>query len=44
MVAFWLPTSIATPHVAGLAALYAEATGKTGQELWNLLVQSAQRL
>lgn len=37
-------TSIATPHVAGLAALYAEATGKTGQELWNLLMQNAQRL
>lgn len=37
-------TSMATPHVAGLAALYAEATGKTGQELWNLLMQNAQRL
>lgn len=37
-------TSMATPHVAGLAALYAEATGQTGQELWNLLMQNAQRL
>jgi subtilisin len=37
-------TSMATPHVAGLAALYAEATGKTGMELWALLMQNAQRL
>ncbi|MBD2604508.1 S8 family serine peptidase [Scytonema hofmannii FACHB-248] len=37
-------TSMATPHVAGIAALYAEATGKTGFELWALLMQNAQRL
>lgn len=37
-------TSMATPHVAGIAALYAEATGKTGLELWALLMQNAQRL
>lgn len=37
-------TSMATPHVAGLAALYAEATGKRGLELWALLLQNAQRL
>jgi subtilisin len=37
-------TSMATPHVAGIAALYAEATGKTGYELWALLMQNAQRL
>jgi subtilisin family serine protease len=37
-------TSMATPHVAGIAALHAEATGLRGQELWNLLVRSAQRL
>lgn len=37
-------TSMATPHVAGIAALYAEATGKRGFELWALLMQNAQRL
>lgn len=31
-------TSMATPHVAGVAALYAQATGKRGQDLWNLLI------
>lgn len=37
-------TSMATPHVTGIAALYAEATGKRGYELWALLMQNAQRL
>jgi subtilisin len=37
-------TSMATPHVAGIAALYAEATGKRGMELWAVLMQNAQRL
>ena len=37
-------TSMATPHVAGIAALYAEATGLRGQELWNHLTQKARRL
>ena len=37
-------TSMATPHVAGIAALYAEATGKRGMELWGLLMRDAQRL
>lgn len=37
-------TSMATPHVAGIAALHAEATGKRGLELWALLMQDAQRL
>lgn len=37
-------TSMATPHVAGIAALYAEATGKTGFALWGLLMSNAQRL
>lgn len=37
-------TSMATPHVAGIAALYAEATGKTGLELWSLLMRDSQRL
>ncbi|MBD1843928.1 S8 family serine peptidase [Cyanobacteria bacterium FACHB-63] len=37
-------TSMATPHVAGIAALHAEATGLRGQALWNLLMRSARRL
>lgn len=34
-------TSMATPHVAGIAALWAESTGLTGVALWNRLIQSA---
>ena len=37
-------TSMATPHVAGLAALWAEATGLRGNELWSALVQESRRL
>lgn len=37
-------TSMATPHVAGIAALLAEATGLRARELWAELVQEAQRL
>lgn len=37
-------TSMATPHVAGLAALWAEAGGLRGRELWAVLVQFARRL
>lgn len=37
-------TSMATPHVAGIAALYAEATGFSGSALWNLLIQNARPL
>lgn len=37
-------TSMATPHVAGIAALYAQTTGLTGRELWSTLIQNAQRL
>ncbi|MEM1242735.1 MAG: S8 family serine peptidase [Cyanobacteria bacterium P01_H01_bin.26] len=37
-------TSMATPHVAGIAALYAEATGARGLELWAWLMRDAQRL
>ena len=37
-------TSMATPHVAGIAALYAQATGSRGQALWNLLIRNARRL
>lgn len=37
-------TSMATPHVAGLAALWAEATGYRGRELWSVLAQESRRL
>lgn len=37
-------TSMATPHVAGVAALLAEKYGARGWELWARLAQSARRL
>jgi len=38
-------TSVATPHVAGIAALYAEAhPGLVGEDLWKLLASKARRL
>ncbi|CCG03815.1 S8 family serine peptidase [Blastococcus saxobsidens] len=37
-------TSMATPHVAGVAALWAEATGRRGMELWATLCQESERL
>ncbi|WHZ29367.1 MAG: hypothetical protein OJF51_004169 [Nitrospira sp.] len=37
-------TSMATPHVAGVAALYAEAQGLRGADLWNTLIRTAKRL
>lgn len=37
-------TSMATPHAAGIAALWAEATGYRGRELWSTIVQESQRL
>jgi len=37
-------TSMATPHVAGLAALWAESTGLRGRELWSVLAQESDRL
>ncbi|WP_300343881.1 S8 family serine peptidase [Nesterenkonia sp.] len=37
-------TSMACPHVSGVAALIAETTGARGQELWDALVDSAVEL
>jgi subtilisin len=38
-------TSMATPHVAGIAALYAEANPESrGRALWSLVIQNARRL
>jgi subtilisin len=37
-------TSMATPHVAGIAALYAQATGARAQALWTALVDAAQEV
>jgi subtilisin family serine protease len=37
-------TSMATPHVAGIAALCAEATKLTGYGLWAYLLRDAKRL
>ncbi|MBA0045875.1 S8 family serine peptidase [Mycobacteroides sp. LB1] len=34
-------TSMATPHVSGIAALWCEATGLTGRQLWTVLLQQA---
>lgn len=37
-------TSMATPHVAGIAAMWSQRSGATGASLWSLLVRNAQRL
>jgi subtilisin family serine protease len=37
-------TSMATPHIAGLAALWAEETGLRGRELWWALDRASRRL
>ena len=37
-------TSMATPHVAGIAALWSQTTGATAQELWDALVERARSL
>ena len=37
-------TSMATPHVSGIAALFCQATGRTGAALWLDVIRAARRL
>ncbi len=37
-------TSMATPHVSGLAAMWSQATGQKGSALWSTVVREARRL
>jgi subtilisin len=37
-------TSMATPHVAGIAALWCHSTGRTGMALWTTVIQNARRI
>lgn len=37
-------TSMAAPHVAGIAALWAESTGARGASLWQILIANAKTL
>ncbi len=37
-------TSMATPHVAGLAAMWHQATGRTGSDLWAAVVRAAMKI
>jgi hypothetical protein len=37
-------TSMATPHVAGIAALWAESNRARGWQLWQIVTSHAKRL
>lgn len=42
--AAWSGTSMATPHVAGVAAAWAASTGLRGRDLWRVLVENVRVL
>ena len=37
-------TSMATPHVSGIAAMFCQATGSQGSALWSEVIRAARRL
>ena len=37
-------TSMATPHVAGIAAMWSQSTKRTGMALWTTITQNARRI